>query len=246
MSTMPPKQPTASPGRPATPDDKTPVAPPFDEQLRVFWLKNHNAVYVGCALVLLAMIGRYAYETLAVRREAASAAAYAAATTPARLQAFARDHARHPLAGAAWLKLADDAYTAGYFAEALSSYEKAAAGLPGTPFAARALLGKAMCQIQSGKTAEGMAALKQMADDAVQLRGLRCEAAFHLASLAVEAGDADEVVKRTDQIMQLDTSGTWSQRAALLRARMPVKPGATVSAKTGEAAPAVSVKVPGP
>jgi tetratricopeptide (TPR) repeat protein len=245
MSIPPPNQPSVSPSRPGAPDDKTKVEPPFDEQLRIFWVKNHNAVYLGCAFVLLAFIGRSTYDAWAAQREAGIETAFAAATTPVRLQAFARENSRHPLAGAAHLKLADDAYAAGFFTEALANYDQAAAALPGTPFATRALLGKAMCQIQSGKIAEGTAILKRLADDSAQLRGVRCEAAYHLASLAFEAGGFDEVVKLTDLIMQIDASGTWAQRALLLRAHTPVPVAAATPEKKDETAPAVSLKLPG-
>jgi predicted negative regulator of RcsB-dependent stress response len=245
MSTLPPNQPQVSPNRPGAQAEKTETELPFDIQLRIFWEKNHQAVYVGCALVLLAIIGRYAYDGLAAQHEASIEAAYAAATTPAKLQAFARDHAGHPLAGAACLKVADEAYAAGNFADALANYDQAAAALPGTPFASRALLGKSVCLIQSGKTNDGTAILKRLSDDTAQLEAVRCEAAYHLASLAFEAGRYDEVVTLTNLIMQLDTGGMWAQRSLLLRARTPVPVAAAASEKKGEAAPAVSVKVPG-
>jgi predicted negative regulator of RcsB-dependent stress response len=245
MSITPPNRPSAGPNRPDATTDQTQTELPFDEQLRIFWEKNRQALYIGCALVVLAIVGRYVYETLAAQREAGIEAAYAVATTPAKLQAFARDNASHPLAGVAYLKLADDACTAGNFAEALINYDKAAAVLPGTPFAPRALLGKAMCQIQSGKTTEGTTALRQLAEDAAQLRAVRCEAAYHLASLAFEAGNFGEVVKLTDLVMQLDTGGMWAQRSLLLRARTPAPVAAAAPGNKGEAAPAVSVKLPG-
>lgn len=239
---MPPGQPSAESHRPDPQAEKTEVELPLDEQLRSFWERNRNAVYLGCAIVALAIVGRYAYDGLVAQREAKIEAAYAVATTPAKLRAFALDYSRHPLAGAAYLKLADDAYTAGQLAEAMTNYDKAAAALPGTPFAARARLGKAMCQIQSGQAPEGTAALKQLADEDGQLRSIRCEAACHLATLAFENGNFDEVVKRTDLTMQLDASGVWAQRALLLRARTPVP--AVAPAKKDENAPAVTFKLP--
>ncbi|MFA5057376.1 MAG: tetratricopeptide repeat protein [Opitutaceae bacterium] len=245
MSIVPPHQPSVNPNPSDLPEAKTEVTPPFDEQLRIFWEKNHNAIYLGCALVLLAIIGRYTYDMLAARREAGVEAAYAAATTTAKLQAFVRENDRHSLAGAAWLKLADEAYTAGKFTEAMAAYDKAAAVLPGTPFATRALLGKAMCEIQSGRTTEGTAILRQLANDSTQLLGVRCEAAYHLASLAFDAGNFDDVVKLTDLIMQVDSSGTWAQRALLLRAQTPAPVASAAPEKKGEAAPEVSVKLPG-
>jgi predicted negative regulator of RcsB-dependent stress response len=245
MSIPPPNQPSVSPRRPGAPDDKSQVELPFDEQLRVFWDKNRNTLYFGCALVVLAIIGRYTYDALAAQREAAIEAAYTVATTPAKRQAFVRENSGHPLAGAAWLKLADDAYAADNFAEASADYDKAAAALPNTPFATRALLGKGMCQIQSGKIAEGTAALRRLEEDAAQLRTVRSEAAYHLAALALAAGNFDEVVKLTDLVMQLDTAGPWAQRSLLLRMRLPAPVAAAALEKKSETAPAVSVKLPG-
>ncbi len=238
MSTVPPNQPSVRPNRPAKPDDKTPVEPPLEEQLRAFWEKNHNSVYIVVAAVLLAIVGRYGYDMIAAQREARIEAAYAAVSTPPRLEAFARAHPDHPLAGAAWLKLADDEYTEGRTTEALAHYERAAAVLAGTPFASRALLGKAVCLLQSGRTEEGTAALRKLADDDKQLRGVRAEAAYHLASLAFDAGDFAECVKRADQVLLSDSSGAWAQRALLLKARVPGSAQATPGA-------ADSVKVPG-
>ena len=245
MSTLPPNQPQVSPNRPGAPAEKTGTELPFDVQLRMFWEKNHQAVYLGCALVVVAIVGRYTYDGLAVQHEASIEAAYAAATTPAKLQAFAQSHAGHSLAGVAYLKIADEAYAAGNFSEALANYDQAAAALPGTPFATRALLGKSVCLIQSGKTSDGTAILKRLSDDTAQLGAVRCEAAYHLASLAFEAGRYDEVVTLTNLVMQLDTGGMWAQRSLLLRSRTPVPVAAAASEKKEEAAPAVTLKVPG-
>jgi len=237
MSTVPPNKPSVSPNRPAKPDDKTPVEPPLDEQLRTFWEKNRQSIYVGVAVLLLAVVVRYGYDLVATQREARIQAAFAAAATPARLEAFARANPSHPLAGAAWLKLADDEYAAGRITEALAHYERAAPVLAGTPFASRALLGRAICLLQSGRTEEGTTALRKLADDDTQMRGVRAEAAYHLASLAFEAGDYPESVKRADQVLQADSSGAWARRALLLKARAP----ASAQAAAPGAVPAVTV-----
>jgi tetratricopeptide (TPR) repeat protein len=255
MSTTPPNQPSVSPKRPGAPDEKADVQPPFEEQIRAIWEKkeNRNAVYFGCAIVVLLILGWYGYKALAAQHEAAIEAAYAAAVTPARLRAFTQENGRHPLAGAAYLKMADDAYTAGNYTEAIGNYEKAAAALPGTPFATRALFGKTMCQIRSGRTPEATAGLRQLAEDNSQLKAMRCEAAYHLASLAFDDGNFGDVVKFTDLVLQLDPAGmqadsgfTWAKRAFILRARAPV-PVAAASAPQppAEANPPVSSKLPG-
>ncbi|HUL53412.1 MAG TPA: tetratricopeptide repeat protein [Opitutaceae bacterium] len=245
MSTLPPNQPAVSPKGSGAPDEKREAELLLDQQLRTFWEKNRQAIYAGCVLVVLAIAGRYTYEAIMVQHEASIEAAYAAATTPAKLQAFVRDNSTHPLAGAAYLRIADEAYAGGNFSEALENYDKAAAGLPGTPFATRALLGKGMCLIQSGKAPEGTAILQRLADDSAQLGAIRCEAAYHLATLALDAGRGDEVVKLTNAIMQIDTGGVWAQRALQLRARLPVPVAGTAPEKKDETAPAIKLNLPG-
>ncbi|OHE89327.1 MAG: hypothetical protein A3G75_00715 [Verrucomicrobia bacterium RIFCSPLOWO2_12_FULL_64_8] len=254
MNRPPSEKPPAN-NLPAAPHaENTPAAPDFDEQVRTFWEKNRNSLLTVCVAVILAILVRGAWDWQSARREAGIQAAFAAATAPEKLRAFSRDHVGHPLAGAAHLKLADDAYAAGRYAEALSDYEKAGPALPDTPFAARALLGKAMCLIQSGKDTDGMAILNRLADDATQMRATRCEAAYHLAGLALAAGKYDEATKRVDLIMQLDSGGltnqraSWAQLAMLLRIRIPVPmaPGAAAPAgQKGESTPAASIKLPG-
>ena len=224
MSTMPSNQPAVKPNRPGDPADKTEIEPPFEEQLRAIWDKKENrtAVFVGFAIVVVIIVGWYGYKALAAERETQIETAYSAAVTPARLRMFARDNVGHTLAGAADLKLADDAYAAGNYAEAIENYARAAGTLSGTPLASRALLGKAVCQIRSGKNAEGTALLRQLAEDPSQLKAMRCEAAYHLSTLAFDAGNSDDVNKFTDLIMQVDPASSWSQRSLLLRARLPV------------------------
>jgi len=235
MTTTPPN---------SSPAEKTEASPSFEDQVKAIWEKkeNRNAVYVGCAVVALVIIGWYGYKALAAQREAEIEAAYAAAVTPARLRAFAQENTGHPLAGAAYLKQADEAYSAGSFTEAIASYDKAIATLPGTPFAARAILGKGICLIQSGKQAEGLAVLRQIADDVNQIKVLRAEAAYHLATVSFDAGKFDDVAKLTELVLQNDASGMWSQRALLLRAHTPVPAAAPAAAPAKQGA---SVKLPG-
>lgn len=241
MSTPPSNQPSVNPNRSGDPAGKNEIEPPFEEQLRAIWEKKENrtAVFVGCAAVIVGILAWYGYKALAAQRENEVETAFSAAVVPARLRTFAMEHQGHPLAGIARLKLADDAYTAGNYAAAIDDYSQAAAALPGTPFASRALLGKAVCQIRTDKVSEGTAALKQLAEDATQLKAVRSEAAYHLASLAFDAGNLDDVTKFTDLIMQIDAGGPWAQRAIQLRMQVPVRAAPQASM------PATSAPKPG-
>jgi hypothetical protein len=102
-----------------------------------------------------------------------------------------------------------------------------------------------MAKIAAGKTAEGETALKALAGDAAQLKGIRAEASYHLASLAAEAGRADDVKKYSEQVAQIDPSSPWTQRAMTLRASLPVAPAAAAPQTAAPAAGDVQIKLPG-
>ena len=146
--------------------------------------------------------------------------------------------------------MADDAYKAGKAADAAAGYEKAAGILKSGPLAARARVGLALSQVLAGKAADGAKALSQVAGDEKEFKAVRAEAMYHLCSLAAEAGQADEVQKRVDELMKLDVSSPWPQRAMSLRAPLPAAPAPAApaaEAKKDAAAPAagMQVKLPG-
>ncbi|MSU70091.1 MAG: hypothetical protein EXS39_04815 [Opitutaceae bacterium] len=240
----------------ATPNDPKPAGderPPaaagakhpeltFGDKLHLVWKNHGSLITTGCVIILLAILTKGGWEFYAAQREAGIESGYAAAGTPDKLKAFAGANAGHALAGLAHLRLADDAYTAGKFADALTGYAQAAAMLKSGPFAARAQLGGAMSKLGSGRTAEGEAALKQFSADTTQLKGIRVEATYQLASLAADAGRPAEVVKFSDQLMQIDPASPWTQRALMLRASQPVTAATT---KQAPASPSIQLKPPG-
>lgn len=224
----------------------TPVT--FEEKLHFAWKKHGNLILAVCGFAVLVIVGRGAWDYLAGQRELDVEKAYAAATTPEQLKAFVVAHPDHALGGVAQLRVADEAYTAGKSADALAGYEKSLTIIKDGPLAARAQLGRAMAKVQAGKATEGAAELKQLANDANRLKGVRVEAAYQLASLAAESGNAADVQKLSDQLMQIDPSSPWTQRAMALRASLPAgggQAGPAVAAPAGNAAPSMQIKLPG-
>jgi hypothetical protein len=224
--------------------DENYIAPSFEDKLNLFWEKNGKAVLALCAVVLLGIIAKGGWDYLEAQKELDVQKAYATATTSEQLKSFAAAHAEHALAGIAQLRIADEAYTAGKSADALTAYDKAFAVLKTGPLAARAQLGRALAKVQAGKAADAVTDLKQLAADATQAKGIRAEAAYHLTGLAAEAANAADVQKYADQLMQIDPSGPWTQRAMMLRATVPAAPVVAVPAKADAAAPA-PIKLPG-
>ncbi len=215
----------------------------FEDKVNLFWKKHRNLVFALCGLVLLGILAREGWKYMAAKKELEIEKAYAGASTPEQLKSFAAAHPDHSLGGIAQLRIADEAYKAGKAADAIPAYEKAAAALKRGPLGARAQLGVALAKVQAGKGAEGAADLKKIADDAGQVKAVRSEAAYHVTSLAVEAGNATEAQKYVDSLMQLDPSGTWTQRAVQRRATLPAA-ATPVDAKKDAAAPVLDTKMP--
>ena len=205
---------------PATPT----VEPGFEATLHALWAekKNRNFVVGTCVAILLGIVAWKGSEYFAEQREQGIQAEFAGISDqPAKLAAFAEAHSGHTLAGVALLQLADDRFSAGDYAAAAAGYQKAAGVLKNETLLGRAKLGAAVSQVNGTDRPAGEAALKAIGADTAQLKGIRAEATYHLASLALEAGNIDEVRKLVDQVSRIDAAGPWSQRATTLLAALP-------------------------
>ena len=217
----------------------------FEEKLHVFWTKNGTAVLALVGLVLIGIIAKGGWDYLGRQKELDVEKDYAAATTPEARKAFIAAHPGHSLSAIGQLRLADEAYTAGKAADALAGYEKTWTLVKEGPLAARAKLGAAMAKISAGKAAEGTTDLKALAGDPNQFKGVRAEAAYQLTSLAADAGNGADVQKYADQLMSIDPSSPWAQRAMSLRAMFPAVPAPAAPAAATKTDAAPTVKLPG-
>lgn len=240
MST--PSTPSPQPGddRNLVRADDPAVGPGFETRLAMFWEKNRGIIVAACAAVFLVIVIRGAWAMIQERQAAAVARAYAAAQSDEQLRAFATEHEGEALAGVAHLRLADNAYSAANYPEAIQRYEQARGALERGVLADRAALGAAVARLQAGQTAEARAGLEQLANDTTLLATVRAEAAYHLAALAAAAAEADAVSRWADLVMSIDPGSTWSQRATMLRANAPAPTSPSVGPAGEGDAPAVS------
>lgn len=215
---------------PATSSDVI-VPPSFEEQLQKFWANYSKPITTLCLIVLVAIVAKGGYDMYLANKENQIGADYAAASTSEKLKTFAAAHSGHQLAGVAKLRLADEAYVAGNYAQAALDYQASVDVLKTGPFASRARLGCAMAKFQGGQTADGENQLKQLANDAAQMKAVRAEAAYQLASQAAAAGRNDDAVKFLDQVMTVEQGGTWAQRAMMLRSTLPAPTAINLPAK---------------
>lgn len=201
--------------------DENYLAPSLEDRVMIFWEKNGRTVIAVLVIIALAIVGRWAFQLFAEARERALAAEYATAKDSAALQTFATAHPTAPLAGAAHLRLADEAYAAGKFQAAQADYDAAAKLLVGKPIGDRARLGSAISKLQAGDSAAAKTALDALANDTSVARTFRGEAGFHLAIMARDAGQPAEAVKWTELVLAADATGLWAQRALQLRSSLP-------------------------
>lgn len=253
MAAIPPSNSKSSGDR--NPDSPVPLT--FEEKLAAFWQKNQAVVIGLCVLVLVVLIGKGVWDRVQRQKEREVEAAYGAATTPDQLRAFVAAHPDHTLSAVAEVRLADDAYKAGKFADAVTGYDKAIAVLKSGPLASRARLGRALAEVQGGKKTEGTGDLKQLAGDTTLLNAVRAEATYNLAALAADAGNATEAQKYIDQLNQIDPASMWARRALALQASLPMTaapaalgtPAAGQSSSAAPAAessqPSIKLKLPG-
>lgn len=217
-----------------------PVAEPgFEIAVQEFWDRNRNFILMLCAAALLVIAGREGWQYFANAREKNLQADYAKAGASAdRLAKFADDQAGHALAGVAYLRVADEKFSAGDYKSAVAAYQKAAGSLKTDALLGRARLGAAVSQLNNGDQAGGEAALKALSADPAAFKSARAEAAYHLASLAAGAGKSDEVRKFAEQINLIEADGPWAQRATVLVAGLPAEAGPATADKTAAGAPA--------
>lgn len=216
----------------ADPSAAPAAEPGFEVIVHAFWIKNRGFILMLCVIVLLGIVGREGWQYFSSMREQSLQQDYAQISeNPDKLVSFADANPGHPLAGVAYLQVADRKFEAADYAKATTYYTKAAGSLKNEALAGRAKLGSAMCSINSGDIAGGEAALKAVGADQTISNAVRAEATYHLASLAVEAGKSEEVAKLVAEITKIDLSGPWAQRATMLLSNLqPGNKGAEMTA----------------
>jgi predicted negative regulator of RcsB-dependent stress response len=214
------------------------AGPSFEDHLRAFWAANRSRVVTLVAVILLVILGKGLWEMYQAQREAGIAEQFAKAKTSEQLRRFTVEHPGDALAGVAHLRLADEAYEAGKFGDAATSYGQAMAVLSDGPLASRARIGQGISQVLAGNREAGVASLKAVTDDLTAPVSVRAEAGYHVASLAAEAGDAAGLQAQLEQLSRIAPQSLWVQRASLLR---PVS--AAASSPAPSAAPSASPAV---
>ena len=200
-----------------------PAAPQatLEERLAKLWAENRTFIIGGIVLVLVAIIGRYAWDSHVAAQQREISAAFGLAETAEQKIAFARDHEGHPLAGVALIGAADEAYAKADYITAGQRYAQAAAVLKEPLILARARLGEAVCALQGGSASKGDELLRKVGGDATAPEAIRAEAWYHLAAHLRDSGDVAGAREAIAKVSEVSPRGLWAMRAAGLAAKLP-------------------------
>lgn len=202
-----------------TPSQPAPAEPGLEATAQAFWEKNRTLIFAVIGVILLAIVVREGWQHFQKQHDLGVRADYAKlADRPEQLTAFAAANGDHPLAGVAYLRVADAKYAGGDFRAALDNYKKAANTLKNPALLGRARLGQAVSQIGAGDKSAGEAAFKAIGADATLAQSVRAEAYYHLATLAKENGNTAEISRLVGEINKLDPASVWAQRGGTLLA----------------------------
>ena len=208
-----------------------PAAPQatLEERLAKIWAENRTVILAGIVLVIVAIIGRYAWDNHVAGKQRDMQAAFGLAETVEAKLAFARQYPDSPLAGVALISAADEAYASAEYATAGARYTEAAGLLKDPLILARARLGEAMCVLQGGQASKGESMLSAVGDDATATEAIRAEAWYHLAAYRRDAGNIAGAREALAKVAEVSPRGLWTMRAAGLAAKLPVETEAPVT-----------------
>ncbi len=236
MSQLPSADRSPSPANPVA----VPADPGFEGNVQALWDKNKNFILLVCALILVGIIAREGWQYFSEMREKSRQEDYARASDkPDQLIAFAEANSGHPLAGVAYLQVADRKFESADYKDASTLYAKAAGNLKNDALLGRAKLGSAVSLLESGDASGGESALKAVGADQTLTKSVRAEATYHLAAIASEAGRTEDAKKLVDDVTKIDLSGPWAQRATMLLSTL------SAGEKAAPAASAFSIKPEG-
>jgi hypothetical protein len=204
---------------PATPADKNAVqVPPSpEENLRNFWARYGNMVYIAVGLVALGILAKGGIDYVNAQKELGIQKEFSECVSAESFKAFVANHPGHPLTGVSELFVGDNYYVSAKYPEAAGAFTAAISDLPKGAVRDHARIGLALSEAQSGKTADAEAALKQLLDDSDAVKTYRCEAGYRLAVLSIADGRSADVQNIAEKVLQIDPTSPFAERTFTLR-----------------------------
>lgn len=193
----------------------------MEDQLLVYWNRHKNQIVLSVGAAIILIIGFQLSNWWSAKSVADRGQAYAEASDDAQKEAFADSHSSTDLGGAAYLELADNAYTEGEFSSAASFYEKAYNAFDMIEFKQRAHLGLAMSRLLAGEEGNATKDLQAIADNAEYPDAARGEALYQLSVIDWQNGDFQSMLQHQDRIDGLANASNWQGKALQLQSSIP-------------------------
>jgi hypothetical protein len=199
---------------PATPSDpkaaEIPASP--EDRLKAAWERNGNLVYIVLGVLAAAVLAKGGLDYYSAQKELTTQQDYAACSAADMLRAFADSHRGHPLAG--WPSSGWPTWptSPGQVRGGGHGLRPGVADLPQGRSSPAPSWGWPWPRPSREGRTDAEAGLRQILGDDEQLKAIRCEAAYHLASLEVSQGRRARSRSLTDQLMQIDPSSPFAER----------------------------------
>ncbi len=162
----------------------------FDDRVWLYWKRNKGFIISTVVSAFAIIIGVQGWKVYSAKRADSLAEAFAAAGVEG-LEKFSEQNPGTTLAGVALLEVADEAYKAGKYGDAVKAYNRAASELGSGILKGRAMLGAAVCEY-SMDVPKGVLALKSVYGNVELARGYRAHAGYLYALGLSNSGKTDE------------------------------------------------------
>lgn len=214
--------PPTFPARSKDMDSTLPPGADAEERFNEFWKQNGTSIFVSIAIAAVVVLGVQTWRYMQQRAEMATRAEYAAAAgSHEQLAGFASDNAGHPLAGVAYMDMANAEFQRGEFQQAGEHYRMAREELKGNPLSVRAQMGEAMSALLGTNPDQGVAALRSIVDNVDNLQSTRAEAAYNLAMHYWQKKDWQSLKDIVTLAESFEDGGIYTYQTRLLRDQIP-------------------------
>ena len=211
-----------NPKNPLFPKDADPKSIPLDldtsamsaeERISDYWEKNQRSILVSIAICFIAILGFQGTKIVQNNAALKLQDAYKTALLEDSLSDFIKAYKDTLIGGFSALSLANDAYNAENYSDALIYFETASDSLASnqSPLSSKAQIGIAFCHYQLDLN-KGIEALESLLNNDAILDSVRAEAGFTLASLAKTQGKLEKAKAYAKIVSSLEKGGSWTTR----------------------------------
>ena len=189
----------------------------MEERLLSFWQKYQKFIIVGLAAIVAIPLFRLGIESFSEWQTRNLQENYRQAVLDKKLDDFAMNNVKEPLAGTYFLQQGDEQYEAKNYPAAREKYQLAAKSYNYTEMSFRPQLGIAMCDLMEHKIAEAKPIFEKLMKDSKGYATVRAQAAYQLGLIALQEKDKAKAEKYFNFILDQKTPTIWTQKVQYIK-----------------------------